>query len=93
MRSISAVSYWSSNFSGSNRPDFWVHDVLGEVEHVLGNFDVLNLVEILLFGTDFVGIAQQCADEPTSQQRPVMNPKSFWRTFWPTNGMMTELRP
>jgi hypothetical protein len=48
MRSISAVSYWSSKLPGLESPGFLVHDVLGAIEHVLGDFDVLNLAEILL---------------------------------------------
>jgi hypothetical protein len=33
-----------------------VHDVLGEIEHVLGDFDILDLIEIFALGADFVGI-------------------------------------
>ena len=36
-----------------------VHDVPGEIEHVLGHFDVLDIVEIFFLGADLVGIAQQ----------------------------------
>lgn len=32
MRSIIAISYWSSNFSDSNRPDFWCTSAC-EIEH------------------------------------------------------------
>src|SRR5262249_31535807 len=45
-----------------------VHDVLGEIEHVLGDFDVLDLVKIFVLGTDFIGIAQQRADQPLAQR-------------------------
>ena len=64
MRSTSAVSYWSSNLSGSKWPALLVDDVPGEIEHVLGDFDVLDLVEILVFGSDFVGVAQQRPHQP-----------------------------
>ena len=36
-----------------------VDDVPGEIEHVLGDFDVLDIVEIFRFGAHFVGIPQQ----------------------------------
>jgi hypothetical protein len=37
--------------------------VLGEIKHVLRDFDVLDLVEILTLASNFVGIAQQRADQ------------------------------
>ena len=45
-------------------PALLVDDVLGEIEHVLGDFDVLDLVEILRLAAHLVGIAQQRADQP-----------------------------
>src|SRR5258705_6504496 len=57
MRSIRAVSYWSSNLSGSKWPAFWLTMCL--VKHVLGDFDVLDVVEIFVRRTHFVRIAQQ----------------------------------
>lgn len=45
-------------------PGLLVHDVLGEIEHVLRDFDVLDLVEILLLGADFMEVARERADEP-----------------------------
>ena len=52
-------------------PRLLVDDVLGEIEHILGDFDVLDLVKIFLLGTDFtdfVRIAQQRADQPLAPQ-------------------------
>jgi hypothetical protein len=37
--------------------------VLGEIKHVLGDFDVLDIVEILRLAAHFVRVAQQRADE------------------------------
>lgn len=37
MRSIIAISYWSSNFSDSNRPDFWCTSAC-EIEHEPGSW-------------------------------------------------------
>ena len=45
-----------------------VHNVPGEVERVFGNFDILDLVEVLLLGADLVGVAQQRTDEPLLQR-------------------------
>jgi hypothetical protein len=36
-----------------------VDDVPGEIEHVLGDFDLLDLIEILRRIADFVRVAQQ----------------------------------
>jgi hypothetical protein len=41
-----------------------VDDVLGKIKHVPGDFDVLNIVETLVCGTDFVGTAQQRPHQP-----------------------------
>jgi len=49
-------------------PRLLVDDVLGEIEHILGDFDVLDLVKIFLLGMDFVRIAQQRADQPLAPQ-------------------------
>jgi hypothetical protein len=38
--------------------------VLGEIKHVLGDFNVLDLVEIFLLAPNFIGLAQQRADQP-----------------------------
>jgi hypothetical protein len=35
-----------------------LHDVPSEIEHVLGDFDVLDVVEIFLLGAHFVGVAE-----------------------------------
>jgi len=43
---------------GLEMPRLLVHNVLGEIEHVLRDFDVLDVVEIWSLGTNFVGIAQ-----------------------------------
>src|SRR6476659_7536416 len=48
MRSTRAVSYWSSNLSVSNRRYFWFTICLSRSSIVLGDFDVLDLVKILL---------------------------------------------
>jgi hypothetical protein len=51
-------------FAGFERAGLLLDDVPGEVEHVLGDFDVLDLVEIFGRIADFVWIAQQGADQP-----------------------------
>lgn len=45
-----------------------IDDVLGEIKHVLGDFDVLDIVEIFLRGPDLVGIAQQGPNQPLVQR-------------------------
>ena len=45
------------------RSGFLLHDVLRKVQHILGDFDVLDLVEIFLRIADFVGVAQQRAHQ------------------------------
>jgi hypothetical protein len=42
--------------------------VLGQVQHVLGDFDVLDLVEILFLAARFVRVAQQRGQEPLLQR-------------------------
>jgi hypothetical protein len=44
-------------------PRLLVDDVLGQVEHVLRDFDVLNIVGILCLRAHFVGVAQQCTHQ------------------------------
>src|ERR1700750_1018663 len=51
-------------FAGFERAGLLLDDVPGEVEHVLGDFDALDLVEIFGRIADFVWIAQQGADQP-----------------------------
>ncbi|MET4243276.1 hypothetical protein ABIB07_006535 [Bradyrhizobium sp. RT10b] len=53
---------------GGERARLLVNDMPCEVEHVLGDFDVLDLVEVLLLGSDLVGIAQQRTDETFLQR-------------------------
>ncbi len=55
-------------FLGVERARLLVDDVPCEVEHVLGDFDVLDLVEVLLLGADLVGVAQQRTDETLLQR-------------------------
>jgi hypothetical protein len=40
-----------------------VHYMLGEIGHVLCDFDVLDVVKILLLRAGFTGLAQERADE------------------------------
>ena len=52
------------------RPGLLVHDMLSEVEHVFGDFDVLNLVEILILAAYFVWVSQQRTHEPLVSTAP-----------------------
>ena len=45
-----------------------LHDVPSEIEHVLGDFDVLDVVEMFLLGAHFVGVAEQRAHQPLVQR-------------------------
>jgi len=49
-------------YLGIERAGLLVDDVLCEVEHMLGDFNVLDLVRILLLRSHFVRVAQQRAD-------------------------------
>jgi hypothetical protein len=44
------------------------HNVPGQIQHVLGDFDILDLVKILVRAADLVRIAQQRSDEPLLQR-------------------------
>jgi hypothetical protein len=55
---------------------FLVYDVPGKVERVLGDFDVLDLVEIFLFGPHFVGIAQQFSGSAPGEAMECFNPNA-----------------
>jgi hypothetical protein len=48
---------------GLEVPALLIHDVPGQIEHVLCHFDVLDIVEILLLTSHFVGISQQRAHQ------------------------------
>jgi hypothetical protein len=41
-----------------------IHDMLGEIEHVFHNFDVLDVVEVLRLAAHLIGIGQQRTDQP-----------------------------
>jgi hypothetical protein len=55
---MSSTKAASSKF-GLKGSGFLVDDVSGQVEHVLGDFDVLDLLEIFPSGPDFAWIPQQ----------------------------------
>ncbi len=48
---------------GLERSRFLFDDMLGEIQHVLGDFHVLDVFEIFLLAAHFVGIAQQRAHQ------------------------------
>jgi hypothetical protein len=58
----------SNGFLGLEAARFLVHDVLSEVEHVFGDFDGLDLVEVFVLGPHLVRIAQQRADQSLLQR-------------------------
>ena len=49
-------------------PRLLLHDVPGEIEHVLGDFDVLDVVEILCLRAHFVWVAQQRSHQSLVQR-------------------------
>ena len=77
----------------SEAPRLLVHDVLGQVQRVLGDFDVLDLVEILLLAAHFVRIAQQPAPSAPFMRSEALSHKpgcagaiAFCRTGDPATG-------
>jgi hypothetical protein len=46
-------------FFGLEGGGFLIDDMLGEIEHILRNFYILNVVEILVLGSDLIGVAEQ----------------------------------
>jgi hypothetical protein len=46
-----------------------IHEMLGQVEHILRNFHVLDVVDVFLLVADFVGLADQRPHEAFARKR------------------------
>ena len=51
---------------------FLIDVMLGEIEHILRNFYILNVVEILVLRSDLIGVAEQGIHKSVSGSNPMM---------------------